>query len=92
MRIVNYITPVDEITEVKKATYLGDYVIRILFSDNTERAVDFKSFLQNSSHPLILSYLNEKKFKKFIIDSGNLNWNNYELIFPIDDLYNGKIS
>ncbi len=91
MKIVDYTTAVYQITSVKKATYLGDYVIRVLFSDNSEQAVDFKSFLMNSSHPLILEYLDEKKFKDFKIIHGNINWNDYELIFPIDDLYKGKI-
>jgi len=35
--------------------------------------------------------LNEKLFSNFAITDGNINWNDYELIFPISDLYNGKI-
>ncbi len=82
----------DYIVTVKRAIYLGDYVIRILFSDKTERAVDFKSFLRQSAHPAITKYLKEELFKGFKIIHGNLNWNDYDLIFPIDDLYEGKMN
>jgi hypothetical protein len=53
--------------------------------------VDFKPFLAHSCHPAIRQYLDESKFKQFEIVDGNLNWNDYELIFPVADLYEGKI-
>ena len=30
--------------EIEFAKYIGDYAIRILFNDGTEKLVDFKSF------------------------------------------------
>lgn len=91
MKIIDCTSDVTEVTQVKKASYLGDYVIRILFSDGFEKAIDFKYFLKRASHPTIRQYLNEEKLKNFKIIHGNINWNNYEMIFPIDDLYNGAI-
>jgi len=91
MKIINCTSAVTQVTQVKKATYLGDYVIRVLFSDGSEKAIDFKSFLKRASHPSIRKYLNEDELKNFKITHGNINWNDYELIFPIDDLYNGII-
>jgi len=35
--------------------------------------------------------LDERKFKEFQIIDGNLNWNDYDLIFPIYDLYQGRV-
>jgi hypothetical protein len=35
--------------------------------------------------------LDESKFKQFLILDGNLNWNDYDLIFPIADLYQGIV-
>jgi hypothetical protein len=32
------------------------------------------------------------EFKKFKIIDGNLMWNDYEMIFPLEDLYEGKIN
>jgi len=77
--------------KIKSARYLGDFAIRILFNDGTERLVDFKPFLTKSLHPSIQKYLNEDYFSKFLIKDGNLNWNDYDMIFPISDLYNGEI-
>ena len=77
--------------KVKSAKYLSDYVIRIHFNDETEKLVDFKYFLKNSSHPAINKYLDEEKFKNFDVVNANLNWNDYDLIFPLEDLYQGSI-
>ena len=77
--------------EIISAKYIGDYAIRIFFSDDVYKLVDFKPFLESSLHPSIRKYLDERKFKNFQILDGNLNWNDYELIFPIEDLYTCKI-
>jgi len=77
--------------EVESAKYIGDYAIRICFNDSTNRLVDFKSFLESSLHPSIRKYLDESLFKQFQIVNGNLNWGDYDLIFPVHDLYEGKI-
>jgi hypothetical protein len=81
-----------KLIKVLKAKYLKDYVVRITFSDGQDRAVDFKPFLTNSGHPEIKKFLKESNFKKFKIIGGNVNWDDYKLIFPIEDLYKGIIS
>ena len=78
--------------EIEKAKYIGDFVIRIKFTDGVERLVDFKPFLFKSLHPSIKKYLNEEKFKDLKIVDGNLNWNDYDLIFPVADLYEGYVN
>ena len=77
--------------KIDSAKYLSDYAIRIRFSDGKERLVDFKPFLSKSLHPSIRKYLDENKFSNFSLTDGNLNWNDYDLIFPLSDLYNGQI-
>lgn len=77
--------------KVDSAKYLSDYAIRIKFNDGKERLVDFKPFLSKSLHPSIKKYLDENKFSNFSLTDGNLNWNDYDLIFPISDLYKGVI-
>ena len=86
-----YIDYIVDIIEVKSARYIGDYAIRVFFSDGSYRLVDFKPFLESSLHPSIRKYLDETKFREFQIVDGNLNWNDYDLIFPIEDLFEGKI-
>lgn len=80
-----------ESIEIQSARYIGDYVVRVFFNDGFNRLVDFRSFLESALHPSIRKYLDESKFKKFQIVDGNLNWNDYDLIFPIGDLYEGKL-
>ena len=81
-----------DLIEVELAKYIGDYAIRISFNDGKEILVDFKPFLSKSLHPSISKYLKENLFKQFKISNGNLNWNDYDLIFPVHDLYEGNIS
>lgn len=77
--------------KIDSAKYLADYAIRIMFNDGNERLVDFKPFLSKSLHPSIKKYLDEKKFSNFSLSDGNLNWYDYDMIFPISELYDGKI-
>ncbi|GMQ25577.1 hypothetical protein Aoki45_22590 [Algoriphagus sp. oki45] len=79
------------IIEVILATWIADYVLEIKFSDGKTNKVDFKKFLSNSSHPEIRKCLKQDYFKLFKIKDGNLIWNDYEMIFPIEDLYSGVI-
>jgi len=92
MRITEEYTnlPVDLI-EIKSANYIGDFAIRLFFSDGFNRLVDFKPFLESSLHPSVRKYLDETQFIQFKIIDGNLNWNDYDMIFPVGDLYEGKI-
>jgi hypothetical protein len=92
MRIIEEYTnlPVDLI-EIRSANYIGDFAIRIFFNDGFNRLVDFKPFLESSLHPSIRKYLDETLFVQFEIIDGNLNWNDYDMIFPVGDLHEGKI-
>ncbi|MBR9777594.1 MAG: DUF2442 domain-containing protein [Cytophagales bacterium] len=77
--------------KIDSAKYLWDYAIRIVFNDGKERLIDFKPFLSKSLHPSIKKYLDENKFSNFSLIDGNLNWNDYDLIFPISDLHKDQI-
>lgn len=81
----------EELIEVVSAKYIGDFAIRVYFSDGHNCLVDFKPFLEKSLHPSIQKYLDESSFVQFKIIDGNVNWNDYDLIFPVDNLYEGKI-
>ncbi len=76
---------------IKDAKYIGDYIMRIYFSTDEDKVVDFKPFLMQSIHPAIKKYYDENLFKLYNIEHGNLNWNDYDLIFPIADLYENRI-
>jgi hypothetical protein len=92
MRIVEEYNDLQvDLLEIKSAKYIGDFAIRVSFNDGISRLIDFKPFLESSLHPSIRKYLDEKKFKNFDLIDGNLNWNDYDLIFPIDNLYEGRL-
>lgn len=78
--------------EITKAEYLNDYRIKLHFFDNKIQIVDFKTFLENSKNPTTRKYLDIKLFKEFKIEFGDLVWHDYELCFPIIDLYENVVS
>jgi DUF971 family protein len=79
------------VISIEQADYLGDYVIRLRFSDGIERSIDFSSFLRNAKNPMTKKYLDKDLFQSFSSDYGDLIWNDYEMCFPIWDLHQGKI-
>jgi hypothetical protein len=76
---------------VSKAKYLDKFKIQILFSDLTTRIVDFGDFLEKTNLPDLKKYRKTQNFKKFKIKSGNLIWGDFEMIFPLEDLYRGEL-
>jgi len=69
------------------AEQVGDYRLHLAFDDGTEQTVDFKPFLVHAQHPEIRAYLDSTRFSAFRIEYGELVWGDYELCFPIIDLY-----
>jgi hypothetical protein len=77
---------------VISAVYVQNYKVKIGFSDNSSRIIDFKPFLKENPHPQWKKYLNINQFKKFKIENGNLVWGqNWDLIFPVYNLYTGNL-
>ena len=77
--------------EITEAEYVSGYKIRLKFSDDTSRIMDFEPFLRKASNPDLNQYRQWKKFKQFRLHYGDLMWGDYEMIFPITDLYRGEI-
>ncbi len=69
----------------------GDYRLRLTFDDGMEQIVDFKSFLTHARHPDIRAYLDPAMFSTFHIEYGDLIWGDYDLCFPIIDLYRNQL-
>lgn len=79
------------IVDIEEANYIERYKLRLLFSDKSEKVVDFEPFLSNSLNPMIRKYLDIDIFKQFTVEYGDLFWDDYDLCFPIADLYKGEI-
>jgi len=76
---------------VDRAEYLRDYILRLTFSDGKQQDVDFAPFLNQSLNPLIRKYLDVERFKQFTVEYGDLYWDDYDLCFPVADLYEGQV-
>lgn len=77
--------------KVVRADLIEGYMLRVEFNDGHYTEVDFEPFLMESSHPTITGYRNRAKFAGFQVVDGNVNWDDYSMIFPIEDLYGGCI-
>ena len=82
-----------ETISIKEVNYIEDFLLEIIFNDSKKNIVDFGEFLETHSHPQYNKYKKENNFKKFKIQNGNVVWGkDWDMIFPIDDLYKAKIS
>jgi len=81
----------EQVISVEKVNQLSDFKLELEFNDRTQQVIDFYPFLSRSLNPLIRKYLSPEEFSKFEIDEGDLEWNDYDLCFPIADLYENKI-
>lgn len=77
---------------ITEAEDLGGLKVRLVFSDGTDSTVDVGDFIRRHPHPQYNKYLDPKKFASFTLDGGNIVWGrNWDLVFPIEDLYRGRI-
>ena len=84
-------TTATQYLEVTKAEYVSAYKIQVTFNDGKIQVVDFGPFLKKARNPDTTDYRDLKKFKTFRILEGDLVWGDYQMIFPITDLYRGEI-
>ena len=82
---------IPEVINITTVEYLGEYRLRFLFDDTTQRVVDFAQFLRKSVHPDIRKWLEPEAFRSYRLEYGEVVWGDYELCFPVADLYTGII-
>lgn len=75
---------------VKNAKHIKSHIIEVEFSDGEGRVIDFASFF-SAVHPECEGYKSEAGFLNFKIEDSNLNWDDYTLLFSVEDLYTGKL-
>ena len=76
---------------VGSAKHLTGHILEIEFNDGHKSVVDFSPFIFSNGHPDYLPYKKIDAFIKFEIVDGNLNWDDYTMIFPVEDLYKNCI-
>ncbi len=84
-------TRMPKVVQIEAARHVSAYKLGIRFSDGHVSSVDFGPFLKASAHPSIRAYLDLKRFKEFTLEDGVLHWNDFDLVFPMAELYEGRI-
>ena len=85
------LNPHNLVIYIEQIQQLDGYKLHLFFNDQSSQVIDFKPFLSQSTNPLIRKYLSPKEFAKFEMDTGDLEWNDYDLCFPIADLYENSV-
>lgn len=77
---------------ITDATDMGNLTVSLTFNDNTVQTVDVGEFIRRHPHPQYNKYLDARKFRRFTIENGNIVWGkNWDLVFPVEQLYEGRI-
>lgn len=79
------------VISICEAKYIEKYMIQFVFSDGKAVDVDFRPFLEKAHNPMTQKYLDLERFKAFKVEHGDIHWNDYEMCFPIWDIYQGKL-
>lgn len=76
---------------ITEAILMDAYQMALTFDDGKKQTVDFKPLLASSHHPDVRAYLAPDRFAQFELLHGELVWGDYDLCFPIMDLYNNTL-
>lgn len=76
---------------IVSVTQAGPYLLHLDFDDGSVQDVDFGPFLSQAHHPEIRAFLDLARFATFRLEHGELIWGDYELCFPVMDLYANQI-
>ncbi|MGB5736357.1 MAG: DUF2442 domain-containing protein [Thiohalocapsa sp.] len=77
--------------QLEAAEQVGDYRLCLSFSDGHRQEVDFHPFLSHARHPDLRAYLDAERFATFRVEHGHLVWGDYDLCFPVIDLYRNDL-
>jgi hypothetical protein len=80
-----------QIVQVVSATETGDCKLSVVFDDGVTQEIDFRPFLSAALHPDLRAYLDPQRFSSFRVEHGDLVWGDYDLCFPIMDLYKNQL-
>ncbi len=84
--------PAQTVIAIEEVRSFGSYTLHLRFRDGHETTVDFAPFLRAARHPNVRKYLDEEQFARYKVEHGNLMWGDFDLLFPLADLYKGKVS
>ncbi|MBV2129993.1 DUF2442 domain-containing protein [Arsukibacterium indicum] len=76
---------------VVNVKHITGHILDITFSDGYNAVVDFAPFIFSVGHPDYEQYKKLDNFLAYKLDDGNLNWDDYTMIFPVEDLYHNRL-
>lgn len=76
---------------VESVAHMTGHILEIEFNDGKKTIVDFSRFIFSNGHPDYEPYKNITRFQNYDIVDGNINWDDYTMIFPVEDLYQNKL-
>lgn len=76
---------------VVNAQHITGHILDITFSDGHNAVVDFAPFIFSAGHPDYEFYKKLDNFLAYKLDDGNLNWDDYTMIFSVEDLYHNRL-
>lgn len=77
---------------IVSASYVCKKVLDITFSNGVKKMVNFSPFFADNKIEYLEKYKSVSSFKKFKIQDGNIVWGkDWDLIFPIEQIYLGEI-
>ena len=78
--------------QIISAVVEGELIVRLYFNDNTIQIINIGDFIRRHPHPQYNKYLDPNLFSHFSIENGNIVWGeDWDLIFPIEQLHKGEI-
>jgi hypothetical protein len=78
--------------KIDHASFVEGYKLSVTFNTGEIKIVDFGNFITENKFPFLTKYKEQKYFKNFKIEEGNIVWGkDWDLIFPIKQIYNGRI-
>lgn len=80
-----------EIINILRVDPAGAYCLTLHFDDGSQQCIDFGPFLVRAIHPAIRAFLDPLRFADWHLEHGELVWGDYDLCFPIADLYHNRI-
>ena len=76
---------------IVSAKVQGNLCVALTFSDGHKNIVDIGYFIRKHPHHQYNKYLDPDMFRTFNIVEGNIVWGeDWDLIFPVENLYSGK--
>ena len=76
---------------VNQVSHISGHILEIEFNDGHKSIIDFAPFIFSVGHPDYVPYKNIDRFLQYEVIDGNLNWDDYTMIFPVENLYKNKL-